>query len=357
MKDRSKWLVLIILIVLVGGGIIIAGVVIWERSQRTSGIPLDKEKKQILKKRMEEAPNSIFIFDPYTSYRLKPSFRGLRHDSATLPHITNSRGILGEEEINPDPSVKKILFLGDSVTYGEGVPYEDIFVSRLARQAGNSYQLLNTGCPGWSTHQELEAYNRYFSDLPIDTVVIIFTLNDLLRFEWVWSNDNSFQMSAELKGLGGLTHSKLTSRALKKVRGRFWNQTDLQPLANLNNTCLNSYLPEKWVDWANQVQPTISKIADDKRLIIAAAPARPQLEALNRGGDPGAVLLPQHMLEQFCSGNNIEYINLVEAFKKQTGGYDSGLFLQSGRGLLHLSSEGHRRVVEYLFPIIFPSGK
>ncbi len=108
-----------------------------------------------------------------------------------------------------DSSVRKILFLGDSVAYGEHVPYEDTFISRIARAAGPAYQLLNTGCPGWSTHQELEAYRKYFSDIPVEAVVIIFVLNDLLHFEWVWRDDHSFQMSAELRGLGGLAHSQL----------------------------------------------------------------------------------------------------------------------------------------------------
>ena len=357
MKDRSKWFFLIILVVLVGGGIITAGILIWERAQRTGGVSLDKDKEDILKRRLEEDPNSIFIFDSFASYRLKPSFKGLRHDSNTLPHSTNSLGILGEEEINPDPSVRKILFLGDSVTYGEHVPYEDVFISRMAAPAGDGYQLLNAGCPGWSTHQELESYRQHFSNLPIDTVVIIFTLNDLLRFEWVWRNDNSFQMSAELRGLGGLANSKLTSRALKEVRDRFWNTPELRPLANLNNTCLNSYLPAKWVDWCNRIQPIINEIAEKKHLIMVAVPARPQLEALNLGGDPDTVLLPQRQLELFCSGNGIKYVNIVEAFKKEGGGYETNLFLHEEYGILHFSSEGHDRVAEYLSPIIFPRGK
>jgi GDSL-like lipase/acylhydrolase family protein len=351
MKDRSKWLLLIVLIVLVGGGIITAGVVIWDKAQRMSGVPLEKEQEEILKKRLEEDPKSIFIFDSSTSYRLKPSFRGLRHDSKTLPHSTNSLGILGEEEINPDQSVRKIIFLGDSVAYGEHVPYEDVFISQMADKAGERYQLLNSGCPGWSTHQELEVYKQYFSDLPIDTVVIIFTLNDLLRFEWVWRDNNSFQMSAELQGLGGLAHSKLTARALKEVRGSFWNTPELQPLANLNNTCLNSFLLTKWVDWYNLVQPAISEIIEERRLIIVAVPARPQLEALNLGGAPDTVLLPQRQLEHFCTENGIEYINLVDAFRKdESGDYESGLFIHGGHGILHLSSEGHKRVAEYLWP-------
>ena len=357
MKENIKWGFLIVLLILVGGGIITGGVVIWEKAQRTSGVPLDKEKKEILKKRLEEDPKSIFIFDSSTSYRLKPSFQGLRHDSKSLPHSTNRLGILGEEEINPDPAVRKILFLGDSVAYGERVPYEDIFISQMAEETEDGYQLLNTSCPGWSTHQELSAYRKYFSDLPIDTAVIIFALNDLLRFEWVWRNDNSFQMSAELRGLGGLAHSKLTARALKEVRGRFWNTPKLRPLANLNNTCLNSYLITKWVEWCNLVQPVINEIVGNKRLIMVAVPARPQLESLNLGGNPDTVLFPQRQLEQFCIVNGIEYINLVEAFKKDQEGYDSDLFLHGEGGSLHFSSEGHQQVAEFLYPIIFPKEK
>jgi len=157
--------------------------------------------------------------------------------------------------------------------------------------------------------------------------------------------------------LGGLAHSKLTARDLREVRGRFWNTPELRPLANLNNTCFNSYLPSKWVEWANLIQPQISQIAEEKWLIIVAVPARPQLEALNRGGDSDAILIPQHHLEKFCSSNSIKYVNLTEAFKNADGAYDSSLFLHGGHGILHLSSEGHRRVAEYLYPIIFPSEK
>lgn len=357
MKENTKWGLLIVLLFTACAIIITTGIFIWNRSQGKIGIPLNREKEEILRKRLEEDPKSIFIFDPHTSYRLKPSFTGLRHDSTSLPHVTNSLGILGKNEINPDPTVKKFIFLGDSVAYGEHIAYEDVFVNRMADMVENDHQLLNSGCPGWSTHQELAAFQNYFSHLPIDTVVIIFTLNDLLRFEWVWRDENSFQMSAELRGLGGLTHSKLTAGDLRSVRSRFWKNPKLRPLAELNNTCLSSYLPEKWAEWCNLVQPDITKVAKQKRLIIAAVPARPQLLALNQGGDPDVVLFPQHQLQLFCSENGIQYVNLIEAFKKGDNKYASDLFLHEGRGTLHLSPAGHQRVAEYLLPIIFPAEK
>ncbi len=353
MTERTKWLFLLILIALIGGGIVLAGWMFWERSQRATGIPLDTEKTKELRDQLDHNPKSIFIFDPQTSYRLKPSFRGLRHDSPTLPHVTNSRGILGELEVNPDPKVRKIIFLGDSVAYGEYVPLEEVFVSRMAAAAGPTYQLLNAGCPGWSTHQELLAYRLYFADLPIDTVVIVFTLNDLLDFEWVWRDDSSFQMSAELRGLGGLVHSNLTARTIRELRNLFWNRPELQPLANLNNTCLNAFLPGRWADYREKIRPAIQEFAGKKRVMMVIVPARPQLAALNRGADPGTVLFPQKQMENFCAESGVECVDLLPAFAAGEGKYDTGLFLQDvTRGLLHLSAAGHERVAEFLWPLI-----
>ncbi|MFH1039078.1 MAG: SGNH/GDSL hydrolase family protein [PVC group bacterium] len=352
MNDRAKWLCLLLMVLLAGGGIILAGWMIWERSQKSAGLPLDREQTEELRDQLDHNLKSIFIFDPQTSYRLKPSFRGLRHDSPTLPHVTNSRGILGDAEVNPDPSIRKVLFLGDSVAYGEHIPYEKVFISRMEEAAGPSRQLLNAGCPGWSTHQELEAYRLYLSDLPVDTVAIVFTLNDLLRFEWVWRDESSFQMSAELRGLGGLAHSRLTARSLRELRDRFWNDPGLRPLADLNNTCLNAYLPGRWSRFIEEIRPAVRKIAGEKRLIVIGSPARPQLEALDRGADPETVLFPQRRMERFCAEEGIEFIDLLEVFLPMGKGYDPALFLHDDRGLLHLSQKGHEKVAEYLWPII-----
>lgn len=352
MKEGAKWATLVGLVFLISAIIVFLGWRIREKVRIRTGEPLNQAKQEELKTKLDENPKSIFIFDPVTSYRLKPNFRGLRHDSKTLPHVTNSSGLLGEEVINPDPAVTKILFLGDSVAYGEHVPFGRIFISRMGETAGPAFQLLNAGCPGWSTNQELLAYFNYFSQLPLDAVAIVFALNDLLRFEWVWRDDKSFQMSAKLRSLGGLAHSKRTALALKNLRSRFWKQNELRPLANLNNTCLTAYLPESWAEFFQRNGPGLKKIASEKSLLIIAIPARPQLEALNTGGDKDTVLYPQHELKKFCRENGIDYIDALGAFKKDGPGYDTGLFLGGGLGLLHLSPRGHERVADFLWPEI-----
>ncbi len=339
-------LLVFLMVALIGGGIILGGRLIRDRVRKASGVPLDEEREEELRGKLDYNPRSIFLYDPVISYRLKPGFRGIRHDSPTDLHLTNSRGLLGEEELNPDTRVSKVLFLGDSVAYGSHVAFAEIFITRMGEAAGASHQLLNAGCPGWSTHQELEFFRRHLSALPIDNVVIVFSLNDLLRFEWVWRDEQSFQMSAELQGLGGLVQSRLTDLRLGNLRDGFGRDPGLQPLAGLNNTCLAAYLPGAWERYREDVGPALRNLAEEKIVVLAPVPARFQLEALNRGGDPETVLHPQRRLEDLARELGTGYLDLLPAFRTEDGGYDARLFLDD----LHLSPEGHRRLAEWLWP-------
>lgn len=342
-----------LLILLPTAGVILIGwLMVRVMVQRAGGVPLDRHRTEELRRQLDSNPHSIFTFDPQLSYRLKPSFRGLRHDSTDDFHITNSRGLLGESEVTLDPAVEKILFLGDSVAYGSHLPFEDIFITRMAKAAGDHRQLLNAGCPGWSTHQELGFYQLYLADLPIDTVVIVFTLNDLLRFEWVWRDEQSFQMSAELRGLGGLVQSRWTARELTNLRDRFQTREDLRSLAELNNTCLAAYLPDRWNRFEEEIGAELRELEGSRRLILAASPGRPQLEALNAWGDPEAVLYPQRRLEELARAMGIAFLDLLPAFRQSGGDYDIRLFLPGEPGVLHLSPEGHLRLAEWLWPEI-----
>ncbi len=350
MKPVIKWMVLVGLVLVALAVVILVGRRSWEDFAGKTGRPLDEKGREELKKQLAESSKSIFIFDPMTSYRLKPSFQGIRHDSETEVHAANSAGILGEREVDPDPAVKKVLFLGDSVAYGSHVPYPAVFISLMEGPAGKEYQLLNAGCPGWSAHQELVAYQQYFSSLPIDAVAIVFSLNDLLRFEWVWRDGRSFRMSAELIGMGGLIDSWRTTRDLREVRNRFKKDPGLSPLATLNNTCLSAYLPRRWDEFSRRNLPLLEEAAGNKKVVVVAVPARAQLEALNSNAPKDAVLYPQDRLRELSLESGAAFIDLLPAFEEGDGPYDTDLYLAGENGDLHLSLRGHRRIAEYLWP-------
>lgn len=88
------------------------------------------------------------------------------------------------------PDVKRIVVVGDSWTFGQGVEADDTFTSQLekllARGAGK-WQVYNLGIPGWNTANELAALRTLFSRLRPDVVVFCPTSNDIDDSYDVWN--------------------------------------------------------------------------------------------------------------------------------------------------------------------------
>lgn len=80
----------------------------------------------------------------------------------------------------------RALMLGDSVTMGYGVDYAGTFSAHLERQlrenaAGySSFEVINTGVHGYSTHQELRVFEESLPFAP-DFVALGFCLNDVVE--------------------------------------------------------------------------------------------------------------------------------------------------------------------------------
>lgn len=98
------------------------------------------------------------------------------------PVQVNALG-LRDREIGPcDPSEQRVLFLGDSVTYGHGQAAETTFareVERLLTGSGRAVRVINAGIPGWSTRQELAFYREHGRALCAELVLVGFVLNDV----------------------------------------------------------------------------------------------------------------------------------------------------------------------------------
>ena len=123
----------------------------------------------------------IFEPDEELGWQLKPDSRGVW--GRTMIEV-NSKGLRGPEvDYAKPPGTARILFLGDSVTFGFFVEEPDTFpraVQRsLERSASKTIEIINTGVGGYSPWQqklylEREGY-RYEPDL----VIVSFVLNDV----------------------------------------------------------------------------------------------------------------------------------------------------------------------------------
>jgi lysophospholipase L1-like esterase len=96
----------------------------------------------------------------------------------------NSQGLRGQ----PPPKlkhggVKRVVFLGDGVTWGQGVQDGDRFSDVLAFEFGPRLEVVNAAVPGYGTDQEWWMLSQRGDELDPDLVIVTFVLDDILDCE------------------------------------------------------------------------------------------------------------------------------------------------------------------------------
>jgi lysophospholipase L1-like esterase len=113
---------------------------------------------------------------------------GFRHAPGTRARLfgvevaINSRGFR-DAEIPADrrPGETRVALLGDSVTFGWGVPYGERFSEILEREwsrDGRPVELINTGHGNWNAAQEQAALAELLAGDPLDGILQFWYVND-----------------------------------------------------------------------------------------------------------------------------------------------------------------------------------
>lgn len=108
----------------------------------------------------------------------------IHQDAEAALYRDNSLGYRDvEHELAKPTGTKRILVLGDSVTYGARVKVEEMYSTRigdLLREAnpGIKFEIINISRPGWNTPEELSALIKHGLPLKPDLVILGFVLND-----------------------------------------------------------------------------------------------------------------------------------------------------------------------------------
>jgi lysophospholipase L1-like esterase len=334
-----------VILAIVGLGIGLAlagGIVVVRNAFLGHGKRMTSRGMAELKARLDRNPKAIYMFDEELSFRFKPGFKGLRLGSDHLPHETNSLGLLGSEEPDPDPAIRKILFLGDSVTYGAKVAREETFVSLMQAMAGPGAQLFNGGCPGWSTYQELLFYDKFLRKKDWSLVVVVFCLNDLMKIEWVFDSELDSRKSGELTGVTEGTGDAVRLLWLKK---KFALRSETAPLADHSNDILMAWDSAHWRKYRAEVlDPLLVKKRVGAPVVFVAIPSQYQIEAAWRKAPSGEVFFPQAQLARYCREHDIPFMDPSPAFLSVHE--PQPFFLDA----CHLSPMGHDLVSDYLWP-------
>lgn len=138
---------------------------------------------------VNEAMNKIYIADSVYATRTAPylDFTYTDLDGRSLTIATNGYGHRWAEYDTAswrDTSVKKILLLGDSYTFGVAVNQDATFaylvdsILNADKHIKSQYSIINAGVGGWCTKQELLYGIRHLNVFNPDIVVITFCPND-----------------------------------------------------------------------------------------------------------------------------------------------------------------------------------
>jgi lysophospholipase L1-like esterase len=181
----------------------------------------------LVHKRVERVKGVDIQFKPHAEFRFDydSNPRGYFDEQNGLTYRTNQHGFRGAEFPLAKPKgTSRIMVLGDSFTFGEGVKVEHLFTTRLQEilraRAEPNVDVLNFGVSAWSTRDEINYFENAGRSFEPDLVVVVFVLNDAGPDVLDLWNDFRASYEAPFPLKYSYAASYLYSKHLRKNAGR-----------------------------------------------------------------------------------------------------------------------------------------
>ncbi len=179
-----------------------------------------------------DAQELFYDTDPDLFWVLRP---GLDVVGERTRFRTNSLGLRGPEPVRSGGDRPLVLFLGDSVTFGYGLSWDETFpelVRKRLAQQGLHVDVVNAGIPGYTAFQGRRQWRRLSKRLRPDLVVVSYGFNDAR--EMFASDLDVHRAGARLLGVRALLHER---RFYRLMRGLLasppWARAGGAPVARL----------------------------------------------------------------------------------------------------------------------------
>jgi len=132
---------------------------------------------------VERLPIMRMQANPHRGWEMVPG-----EDHYTYHHLVrvNSHGLRGPEIGAKAEGTTRVLVLGDSLVYGQGVGEDETLPHYLEvlleeRKPGSDWEVINGGHRAYATHQELALLEELGSELHPDVVVCLWYWNDTME--------------------------------------------------------------------------------------------------------------------------------------------------------------------------------
>lgn len=157
-------------------------------------------------------------------WRLRPNVYADIEQGNVKYHLrTNALGLRGPDiSLVKDPLAYRIVCLGDSVTFGDGVDEQYTYENQLATFLGRLYsgrkiEIINAGCPGYTSVQGRRLAESLIAQLDPDLYVVGFGYADASLDQT--PDVDKFGSNAVVRGINGLL---LRSEFYLLMRQAYW---------------------------------------------------------------------------------------------------------------------------------------
>ncbi|THJ19434.1 MAG: hypothetical protein CAF45_016225 [Nitrospira sp. CG24E] len=302
-------------------------------------------------------PQELYSRDPLLGHVLTPEQHAFTH---SFPVNTNSHGFRDREyPLIPSSGTVRILCLGDSLTFGDGVAVEDTYPKRLEailqERGGHKFEVINAGVPSYDTWQEVTFFKAKGAQFDPRIVVLGFYGNDIVPRPEVIKTSLSGDGTLKRKGFGGVfpdevVHILKGSRLLLFLKdriGKLVNSIRPSPEYHHQQALLeglsNDFLEQGW----EEVESSLKEMAElqprhNFRFVIMSFPMAEQLLHEHPQAQYPARL--KHIAEKLGIG----FVDLQPALKREFEGFGS-LFIEwdghPNPGAYRIAAEELSRVV------------
>jgi hypothetical protein len=275
---------------------------------------------------------------------------------------------LRDDEVTTDRAdgKRRVLFLGDSQVFGDGVSSEETFVQQLEAHA-SGLQALNAGVIGYGTDQQLLYFERNGTHYRPDTTIVCLNAYDLR------DNISSRVRSGYIKPLFNLARGRLELVNVPISKGSLLDQSQrILTTQSYLYTLVEQTLLRRGLsaDDGGRTAAAAEVFPPEKQMntaldITAALLARLGSSVRSRGGMLAVVFLPYEM--DFAGDRRYDSLANTLVDRLQTVGrnesfriFDLRSELGADRRLyldrMHFNPEGHRRVAEALERLLVRHG-
>jgi lysophospholipase L1-like esterase len=311
--------------------------------------------------RLNHFPRRLFMAtdDARLPYVMRP---GIDTDVRGFHVRVNALGLRGPDVARvPAPGVHRVLALGDSVTFGEGLSVEQaypaVLEAELDRVEPGRWEVVNAGVEGYNTAAELAYLERHGMALAPETVVVGFNLNDfdyapVLGPLGVLTNDQSQRIASG--SLANHSEFYLVLRWLvRAVRARLAGPSAPAPaptpapndpfapldryVSALRKAYYRQPTDERWAVLEASLRD-LGALARARglRVVVAIVPDGDQV------GVDHPDLTPQEKLLAICARERLECLDLHPDFAAHAAG--GPLFLD----IMHPNAAGQRLIAQRL---------